>query len=78
MWLDEWLFKECETVTNFAKRLGISRTHLTSIIVGRKGASPAVAQKIEELTHGEVTLREILLGDKAQRKRKPKERQIDL
>lgn len=74
MWLDEWLFKEGETVTSFAKRLNISRTHLTSIIVGRKGASPELAQKIEEMTHGQVSLREILLGDKAQRGKKPKER----
>ena len=74
MWLDEWLFKEGETVTNFAKKLQVSRTHLTSIIVGRKGASPELAQKIEELTQGEVSFRDILLGDKAQRKKKPKER----
>jgi len=69
MWIDEWLFKEGETVTNFAKKLKISRGHLGAVIAGRRRASPELAQHIEKLTKGRVSIRDILFKPVPKRKK---------
>ena len=74
MWIDEWIFKEGITKAEFARRVGISRVYLTSIISGRKRGSPDVAKRIRDMTNGEVTFEDILLGDRTKRKIPPKER----
>ena len=74
MWIDEWLFKEGMTQEKFANQVGISREYLNRIIAGAVRGSPDVAKKIQETTKGEVTLEEILFGDRTQRKKPPKER----
>lgn len=60
MWIDEWLFKQKKTVTEFAKELSISRGHASRIISGRVKAGKFLAQAIERLTDGQVTQKEIL------------------
>ena len=75
MWIDEWLFKEGMSQTEFAVKVGITREYLGRIILGHVRGSPDVAKKIQEMTNGEVTLEEILFGDRTQRKKPPKERQ---
>ena len=69
MWLDEWIFIERTTVTAVAKKLDVSRSHISSIISGRRRASPDLAQHIEKLTKGKVTIKEILFGHKSKRKK---------
>lgn len=43
------------TQTDFAKQLGVSRSHLTTIIGGKLKPSKTLANLIEILTDGEVT-----------------------
>lgn len=74
MWIDEWLFKEKIAVKDCAERLQISRQYLHAIISGNRRGSPDVAKKISEMTGGEVSINEILFGDREKRKKPPKER----
>ncbi len=74
MWIDEWLFKEKISIKAFAIKLDISRQYLHAIISGNRRGSPDIAKKISEFTKGEVSLDEILFGDRKMRKKPPKER----
>lgn len=74
MWIDDWRHKEKITVTKLAKMLKTSRTHLSKVISGATQAGPDLAKRIVEITGGEVSLEDILYGDKAKRKLPPKER----
>ena len=60
MWIDEWLFKQKRTVTEFAKELNISRGHASRVISGSVKAGNLLAAAIERLTEGKVTQKEIL------------------
>ena len=60
MWIDEWLFRQKKTVTEFAKELGISRGHASRVISGSVKAGNLLAAAIERLTDGKVTRKEIL------------------
>lgn len=60
----EYLFKKRITQVDFAKRLGISRGHLSQILHGTKHPSRKLAKKIEEETKGKVTAVELLLPEK--------------
>lgn len=74
MWLDEWLFNEGETVTNFAKKLNVTRVHLSAIISGKRRAGIDLAKRISEMTQGKITTDDILYGNRQERKKPPKER----
>lgn len=43
------------TQTDFAKKLGISRSHLNLIVSGKQRPSKSLANLIETITEGEVT-----------------------
>ena len=74
MWLDEWLFKNRISITEFAKQLGVSRDTLSHVVNGHRRANPNLALKIEEATKGEVELRELLFGEGSQRPKKTKKK----
>ena len=61
--LDEYLFRIKVNKTEFAKQIGISRTHLTLISSGKRKPSPTLAKKIIEATKGLVTLSELLFPE---------------
>lgn len=60
MELKIWLVKNRKKIQDFAKELGISRTHLGEIMNGKKKASPTLAKLIEFTTNKEVMAEEIL------------------
>ncbi|MCL4322581.1 MAG: helix-turn-helix domain-containing protein [Deltaproteobacteria bacterium] len=55
-----YIFKQEISITELAKQLGISRSHLYNIIKCRVGISPRLAKKIEEYTHGEIKAMDLL------------------
>lgn len=63
MRLDEYLFRKKNSKTEFAKQIGISRTHLSLIASGKRKPSPALAKKIIEETKGHVTLSELFFPE---------------
>jgi transcriptional regulator with XRE-family HTH domain len=56
MKLKEYLIREKISVTNAAKKLGISRTYLDMIIKNDRNPSLELAQAIEDFTDGEVSV----------------------
>lgn len=60
MKLQKWLNKEKITNTKFAEKIGVHVSFITHIIKGRRRASPKTALKIEQVTRGAVTIRELL------------------
>lgn len=58
--LDTYLLRKRIFQTDFAKDLGISRTHLGEILRDRRSPSVKLAKQIEELTKGEVTKEEAM------------------
>lgn len=60
--LREYLFFEKLSVTNFAKKIGISRTHLTAVISKKTRPSLHLSKLIEIETKGKVTLDELREG----------------
>lgn len=63
--LREYLFKKRITQVDFAKKLEISRGHLSQILYGAKHPSRKLAKKIEEETEGKVTAIELLFPEKS-------------
>lgn len=61
--LREYLFRKRITQVDFAKKLGVSRSHLSQIIAGTKHPSRKLAKKIEEETNGHVTALEMLFPE---------------
>lgn len=63
MRLKKWLEKKNMTQTTFAKKIPLTRSHLSRIA---NGTPPCrnIALKIEALTQGEVTAIELLFGEK--------------
>lgn len=59
MWIDEYLLQQGKTVVAFAKELEVSRTHLTTLISGKRRASKKMAEKIAEATKGEISVRRL-------------------
>lgn len=59
----EYLFKKRITQVEFAKKLGISRGHLSQILHGTKHPSRKLAKKIEEETEGKVTAIKLLFSE---------------
>lgn len=58
--LKEYLFFKQLSVTEFAKKLGISRGHLNQIVLKNTKPSRLLAKEIERATSGEVTAEELL------------------
>lgn len=61
--LREWLFRKKKTVTDLAKEINVSRTHLNLISNGIRTPSPELAKRIEQATNGEVTKEELLFPE---------------
>lgn len=59
----EYLFKKRITQVEFAKKLEVSRGHLSQILNGTKHPSRKLAKKIEEHTEGKVTAVELLFPE---------------
>lgn len=61
--LREWLFRNKKSVTDFAKELNVSRTHLNLISSGIRKPSPELAKRIEKATKKGVTKEELLFPE---------------
>ena len=59
----EYLFNKRITQIEFAKKLEISRGHLSQILHGTKHPSRKLAKKIEDETEGKVTAIELLFSE---------------
>lgn len=64
--LREWLFRNKKSVTDFAKELNVSRTHLNLISSGIRKPSPELAKRIEKATEGAVRKEEVLFPEEFQ------------
>lgn len=60
MKLREYLFFNRISVTEFSKKVGCSRNHISGIINGRYVPGKFLASAIEHSTNGEVTAEELL------------------
>lgn len=60
--LKNWIIRERIKKGAFARRVGISHNHLSSILHGRCLPSLPVAIEIEKATLGEVTPRDFILA----------------
>jgi len=58
--LKSWQRKNKITNTQLARLVGIDQSSICHYHAGRRRPSPEVALRIEEVTEGEVSLREIL------------------
>jgi DNA-binding transcriptional regulator YdaS (Cro superfamily) len=61
--LREWLFRNHITVTDLAKKIGVSRSHLNGVVLQWRSPSSKLAKKISEATNGEVTINELLFPE---------------
>ena len=59
MWLDEWLFREKMTVTEFAKAVHISRGYASALISKKLIAGARLARDIEIFTQGKVSAKQL-------------------
>lgn len=53
--LGEWLIQQKTQRSAFAKRIGISPSHLTLVLQEKRGVSLEVAKRIKDETKGEFT-----------------------
>ncbi|NGX50922.1 MAG: hypothetical protein K1060chlam2_00774 [Chlamydiae bacterium] len=65
MLLEEYLRKSGLKKKAFAKSVEISTTNLWKIRKGISRPSLKTAKKIEEITRGEITMQELLLGERS-------------
>lgn len=66
--LREYLFRNRLTVKEFSEALDCSRTHLTELMHGRRKSGKRLANDIEKLTEGQVTVAEIMATQPVERK----------
>ena len=59
VFLKHWIFPDAITVTEIAKRLGVSRQSVDALVNARRGLSPEMAKRIELAFGGSA---ELLLG----------------
>jgi DNA-binding XRE family transcriptional regulator len=59
MHLQQYLFKKKIHLGDFAKSIGVSRKTLYMIVNGKTDPRLSIVRKIEELTHGQVTAKDI-------------------
>jgi transcriptional regulator with XRE-family HTH domain len=72
MRLEEYLQKKSLTKTEFASLVDVAQSHISNIILRKKHPSIVLAKRIQDVTHGEVLL-EDLLNEKAPSRLKKKE-----
>lgn len=61
--LDEYLWRNKISRTDFAAKIGISRSHLQQILSKKRNPSVKLAKKIEEITEEKVTKEEVLFPE---------------
>jgi transcriptional regulator with XRE-family HTH domain len=61
MRLSRWINEQPETQRQIAVQLGISQPHLSMLCSDQRQPSLQVLERIEELTEGEVTLRDFIV-----------------
>lgn len=64
--LDEYLWGSKTPRTDFARLIGVSRSHLQQILSKKRNASIKLAKKIVEITEGKVTKEEMLFPEEFQ------------
>lgn len=69
--LDEYLWRNKISRTDFAAKVEISRSHLQQILSRKRNPSINLAKKIEEITKGKVTKEESLFPEDFQEKESP-------
>lgn len=60
--LKDYLYIKRMTINQFAELIGYSRNHISGIINGRLKPTKKLAQYIEKMTEGEVTVEDLLKG----------------
>lgn len=60
MELSEYLKKHFLTQKEFGRKVGVSQSHITNILSGRKSPSIRLTKRIEEETNGNVGLDDLL------------------
>ncbi len=60
MKLEEYLNINSLTKTKFSLLVGVSQSHISNILLGKKNPSLALAKYIEEITKGSVTIYELI------------------
>jgi hypothetical protein len=60
MTLQSWIKITGTRQKEMAENLNLSTSYLSEIVTGKKKATPDIARRIEEYSHGEVTRLEIL------------------
>lgn len=63
MKLDEYLFRNKMSKTQFAKNLGVTRTYIHDIIAKRRTPRPKLARKIEEVAEGQVKKEQLMFPE---------------
>lgn len=58
--LATYLARKKLTHAAFAEKIDVGRTVVTKVINGTRAFAPEVAQRVEQVTHGEVTLEQAL------------------
>lgn len=67
--LDEYLWRNKISRTDFAVQIKISRSHLQQILSRKRNPSVKLAKKIEEITDGKVTKEEVLFPEDFQQEK---------
>ena len=60
MKLKIWIISHNMTMTEFAKKIDVSRTYLSDVTRGTRKPSRRLAKDIEQATNGEVTVKDLL------------------
>lgn len=58
--MKEYLFYKQKSVTDFAEEIGVSRSYMNKIVLGKVKPSKFLAKAIENATKGEVSANEII------------------
>ncbi len=61
MRLSRWIYEQQDSQRQIAVRLGISQPYLSMLCSDKRRPSLTPLERIEELTEGEVTLRDFLV-----------------
>jgi len=70
MKLSEYLKNHSLTHKKFGKRVGVSQSHITNILSGKKNPSIRLTKRIEVDTNGNVGLDDLLSIETSQKRKK--------
>jgi DNA-binding transcriptional regulator YdaS (Cro superfamily) len=59
--LKDYLSKKKISQSNFAKKVGITRAHISQIVNKKTNLSTLLAKHIENITEGDVTMQELIV-----------------